>query len=79
MLTDKEVKAVEGRPAPHGCTPRGGQSENPALAMRSKARAAYNRAEYLEERRAMMPAWGDMVDGIATAENKVRPIKSARA
>lgn len=50
-----------------------------AHAERSKVRAAYNRAEYLEERRAMMQAWADMVDGIATDDNKVRPIKSASA
>lgn len=50
-----------------------------AHAERSKVRAAYNRAEYLEERRAMMQAWADMVDGIAVAENNVRPIKSAMA
>ena len=50
-----------------------------AHAERSKVRAAYNRAEYLGERRAMMQAWADRVDGIAVAENKVRPIKSARA
>ena len=50
-----------------------------AHAERSKVRAAYNRAEYMEERRAMMQAWADMVDGIAINANKVTPIKSAAA
>lgn len=39
---------------------------------RSKVRAAY-RAEYLEERREMMQAWVDMVDGSANDDNKVTP------
>ena len=50
-----------------------------AHAERSKVRAAYNRAEYLEERRTMMLAWADIVDGIAMDDNKVRPIRSASA
>lgn len=29
---------------------------------RSAVRAAYHRAEYLEERRAMMQAWADHLD-----------------
>jgi integrase len=30
---------------------------------RNKARGSYNRAEYLEERRAMMQQWADLIDG----------------
>ena len=29
---------------------------------RNRIRAAYNRAEYMEERRAMMQAWADHLD-----------------
>jgi len=32
---------------------------------RNKVRASYNQAEYLEERRAMMQQWADMVDSMA--------------
>jgi integrase len=32
---------------------------------RNAVRAAYNRAEYLAERRAMMQAWADRLDSIA--------------
>lgn len=31
---------------------------------RDQVRAAYNRAQYLEERRRMMQAWGDYLDGL---------------
>jgi integrase len=34
-----------------------------AHAERNKVRAAYHRSEYLEDRRKMMQAWGDFVDG----------------
>lgn len=42
-----------------------------AHAERNKVRASYNHAEYLEERRAMMQQWADMVDLLS-----VRGIKS---
>ena len=41
---------------------------------RNKARASYNQAEYLGERRAMMQQWADMVDSMAQGGN-VTPIK----
>jgi integrase len=31
---------------------------------RDRIRAAYNRADYLEERRKMMQAWADYLDGL---------------
>ncbi len=40
----------------------------------NKVRAAYNRTEYLPERRAMMQQWADMVDAYAKSNNVV-PIK----
>ena len=40
---------------------------------RNKARASYNQAEYLAERRAMMQQWADMVDSMAQGSN-VMPI-----
>lgn len=43
---------------------------------RNKVRAAYNRAEYLEERRRMMQAWADLLDGYS---EKVVPLKSRPA
>jgi integrase len=43
---------------------------------KSKVRAAYNRAQYLEERGAMMQAWADMLDVMReTGEAKVVPFK----
>jgi len=38
---------------------------------RNRVRAAYNRAEYLGERRAMMNRWADYLDGGAGGENVV--------
>jgi integrase len=35
-----------------------------AHADRNKVRGVYNRAEYLEERRRMMQAWADYLDGL---------------
>ena len=32
---------------------------------RNEVRGAYNRAEYLADRRAMMQQWGDMLDALA--------------
>jgi len=45
-----------------------------AHAERNKVRAAYNRAQYLEERRKMMQAWADYLDALRTGANVV-PIK----
>lgn len=42
-----------------------------AHAERNKIRAAYNRASYLPERRKMMQAWADYLDGLATGANVV--------
>jgi integrase len=36
---------------------------------RSKVRAAYNRASYMDERKRMMQAWADYLDGLRRAEN----------
>jgi integrase len=41
---------------------------------RNKVRASYNQAEYLQERRAMMQQWADMIESMAAAD-KVTPIK----
>lgn len=45
-----------------------------AHAERNKVRAAYNRAERLAERRKMMQAWADYLDGLKVAGNVV-PIR----
>jgi hypothetical protein len=45
-----------------------------AHAERNQVRAAYNRAKRLAERRRMMQAWGDYLDGLRAAANVV-PIK----
>ena len=44
---------------------------------RDKVRAAYNRAERLAERRAMMQAWADYLDGLKTGA-KVTAIGQGR-
>lgn len=44
---------------------------------RDKVRGAYNRADYMPERRAMMRQWANMVDGYAKGGNVV-PIKRRR-
>lgn len=44
---------------------------------RDKIRGAYNYAEYLPERRKMMQAWGDYLDGLRAGSNVV-PIRAAR-
>jgi len=49
-----------------------------AHAERNKVRAAYNRASYLDERRRMMQAWADYLDGLAQGGDVV-PIRSAGA
>lgn len=41
-----------------------------AHAERNKIRAAYNRAQYLPERRQMMQAWSDDLDALASGERK---------
>lgn len=46
---------------------------------RNKVRASYNRAEYLDERRAMMQQWADLTEQIARDKKKVTPIKRAAA
>jgi integrase len=46
-----------------------------AHAERNKVRATYNQAEYLEDRRAMMQQWADLMDQMAKSESKVTPIK----
>lgn len=47
-----------------------------AHAERNKVRAAYNRAERLEERRKMMQSWGDYLDGLkADTRSKVAAIR----
>jgi len=40
-----------------------------AHAERNKVRAAYNRAQYLRERKEMMQAWGDYLSLLRTATN----------
>lgn len=46
-----------------------------AHAERNKVRAAYNRAQYLTERRKMMAAWADYLDGLRQGSGKVVPFK----
>lgn len=49
-----------------------------AHAPRDQVRAAYNRAQYLEERRRMMQAWADYLDGLR-AGALVLPFNRAKA
>jgi len=49
-----------------------------AHAERNKVRAAYNRASYMAERRKMMAAWADHLDGLR-AGNNVVALKAKRA
>ena len=46
-----------------------------AHAERNKVRAAYNRAQRLTERRKMMQAWADYLDGLKAGGAKVTPIR----
>jgi integrase len=46
-----------------------------AHAERNKVRAVYNRAQYLPERRKMMQAWADYLDGLRAGDKKVVPMK----
>jgi integrase len=48
-----------------------------AHAERNKVRAAYNRASYLVERRKMMAAWADYLEGLRTRSNVVPMTRSA--
>jgi integrase len=50
-----------------------------AHAERNKTRASYNHAEYLEERRAMMQQWADMIDEMVKGDGKVTPISKSAA
>jgi integrase len=45
---------------------------------RNQVRAAYNRAERLKERRAMMQSWSDYLDQLKDAKSNVVPIKKGR-
>ena len=42
---------------------------------RNKVRAAYNRAQYLPERVAMMQIWADLIDNMAKPDSNVTPIR----
>ncbi len=46
-----------------------------AHAQRNKVRAAYNRAQYMAERRKMMTSWADYLDQLKDGNRKVVPIK----
>lgn len=48
-----------------------------AHAERNKVRAAYNRAQYLDERTRMMQAWADYLDGLRAGTGNVVAIKRA--
>lgn len=50
-----------------------------AHAERNKVRAGYNQAMYLEERRAMMQVWSDMIDEMVKDDRKVTPFRKAAA
>ena len=44
---------------------------------RDRVRAAYNRADYIDERREMMQTWADYLDSLQSSD-KVVPIKKAK-
>lgn len=48
-----------------------------AHAERNKSRASYNQAQYLADRREMMQAWADYLDGLATGAEVV-PMNASR-
>lgn len=50
-----------------------------AHAERNKVKAAYNHAEYLVERREMMQAWADWIDGLVSAAEEKEPTATAAA
>lgn len=43
---------------------------------RNRVRAAYNQAQYMDERRKMMQAWADFIDGLCSGAN-VTPIRKS--
>ena len=45
---------------------------------RNKVRAAYNRAEYLPERRQMMQAWADLLDDLVKPKQKIVPMRGRK-
>ena len=45
---------------------------------RNKVRAAYNQAQRLEERRAMMQAWADYLDRLRQPQHNVRELRQRR-
>ncbi|RAO75991.1 integrase [Dyella jiangningensis] len=49
-----------------------------AHAERNKVRAAYNRAQYMDERKRMMQAWADYLDGLRVAVIPAVPAASNR-
>ena len=46
-----------------------------AHAERNTVRAAYNRAQYMKERRQMMASWADYLDALRADTSKVIPIR----
>ena len=46
-----------------------------AHAERNKVRAAYNRAQYMAERKKMMQSWADYLDQLRKGDKKVVPMK----
>ncbi|GLQ95143.1 integrase [Dyella acidisoli] len=46
-----------------------------AHAERNKVRAAYNRAQYLDERKKMMQTWANYLDSLRDSVNKVVPMR----
>jgi hypothetical protein len=46
---------------------------------RNKVRAAYNRAKRLNERRKMMTAWADYLDGLKAGGDKVVSLRRKAA
>jgi len=50
-----------------------------AHAVRDPNGRAYNRTAHLSERRKMMQAWADYLDGLRTSKGNVVPIRQARA
>ena len=49
-----------------------------AHAERNSVKAAYNRAEHLPERRKMMQAWADYLDGLAAGADVI-PLRNGAA
>ncbi|PPD49117.1 MAG: integrase, partial [Methylobacter sp.] len=48
-----------------------------AHAPRDQVRAAYNRAQYLDERRKMMQSWADYLDGLKNGAQVIAFRKAA--